>query len=473
MANTAPNVLLLMTDQHKASAAGFMGNCHVPTPFLDRLSAEGVVFEQAFSASAICTPSRTSIFTGVHPLVHDVTCHQNRAPYNLPQLPEILQRHGYYTAVAGHYEPQRNLSRGWHEQAEFLERGPLQKSFLAQASGARADVGWSSGGFGETAKDGNSSLLTDRIIRMLDQIESAQAPFFLHAAYDAPHPPYFAPPPYDGIVDPDEVELPPSFERDGCPEWQDRVRAQLRTEEATERDVRKLLSVYYGMIAYADAEMQRLYAEMQKRGLLENTWVIFASDHGDFAGEKGMFAKTESLYECLLHVPLFIIPPSGTPVPIGERIDELIDTVDLFPTVLGLAGIDIPWYAQGFDLCKWMESRDVPPLRDKVFAQVGNYHGFLKTTFPTGMPAGGRHPGLLMSARTKDFSYVHDPDYGDEGYDLREDPWELRNILQGTYAPLEISELRDAVREWELSCREIRNQLNIVSGDRGFVEGWE
>ena len=181
------------------------------------------------------------------------------------------------------------------------------------------------------------------------------------------------------------VELPPFFERDGCPEWQNTVRAQLRTEEATEGDIRKLLSVYYGMIAYADAEMQRLYAEMEKRSLLENTWIIFTSDHGDFAGEKGMFAKTESLYECLLHVPLFIIPPSGTAFPRGERIDELIDTVDLFPTILGMAGIDIPWYAQGYDLCKWVEQRDVPHLRDKVFAQVGNYHGFLKTTFPSGM----------------------------------------------------------------------------------------
>ena len=94
MGNTAPNILLLMTDQHKASASGFMGNRFVPTPFLDRLSTESVVFEQAFSASAICTPSRTSIFTGVHPLVHDVTCHQNRARYNLPQLSEILQRSG-------------------------------------------------------------------------------------------------------------------------------------------------------------------------------------------------------------------------------------------------------------------------------------------------------------------------------------------------------------------------------------------
>ncbi len=138
-----------------------------------------------------------------------------------------------------------------------------------------------------------------------------------------------------------------------------------------------------------------------------------------------------------------------------------------------MAGIDIPQYAQGYDLCRWMEDREVSKLRETVFAQVGNYHGFLKTTFPTGMPATGRHPGLLTSARTKDFSYIHDPDYGDEAYDLREDPWELCNILQGNEAPSEVAELREAMREWDLQCKEIKSRLNIVSGDRGFVEGWE
>ena len=147
--------------------------------------------------------------------------------------------------------------------------------------------------------------------------------------------------------------------------------------------------------------------------------------------------------------------------------------MDLFPTILGIAGIDIPQYVQGFDLCNWMQQRDTSSLRDKVFAQVGNYHGFLGTTFPTGMPVAGRHPGLLMSARTKYFSYIHDPDYGDEAYDLREDPWELHNLLQRGEEPPEVSELREAVREWERNCKEIREQLNIVSGDRGFVEGWE
>jgi arylsulfatase A-like enzyme len=199
--------------------------------------------------------------------------------------------------------------------------------------------------------------------------------------------------------------------------------------------------------------MSRLFDEMKLRGMLENTWIVFASDHGDYATEKGMFAKTESLYECLLHVPLFIVPPEGSYFSKGERTDALVENVDIFPTILGLAGIDIPSYVQGHDLGAWIKRVNAHDpavrLREHVFAQVGNYHGNLGTTFPTGMPAAGRHRGLLMRAASKDFSFVSDPDYGDEAYDLRNDPWELRNIAGGEGERIEITELRRAVEEWK------------------------
>ena len=467
-----PNIVLLMTDQQKASAAGFMGNDVVKTPFFDSLAERGMVFESAYAPSSICTPSRASLFTGVHPLVHNVTCHQNRVPYNLPQLSELLQQNGYYTAVAGHYEPQRNLSRGWHEQVEFLERGRLLDCFGAQKAVGRSDVGWSAGTVGMHESDGNSAILTERMIHMLDQIDTADGPFFFHAAYNDPHPPYFVPPPYDEMIDPADVELPTYLDDELCPRWQAVVRNQLRSSEATEVDVRRVLAMYYGMIAYADAQAKRLIDEMKKRGLMENTWIVFTSDHGDYAGEKGMFAKTESLYECLLHVPLSIVPPEGVDFPRGERTDVLIDTVDLFPTILGIAGIDIPEYAQGHDLKKWTDG-DRGRIRDFVFAQVGNYHGFLGTTFPSGMPAAGRHPGLLRCVRNDDYSFIHDPDYGDEAYNLREDPLELHNLLREGEAPAALGSFQDALVEWEKECLHLKTRLGVKPGDRGFVRNWE
>ncbi len=125
---TPPNIVYLMFDQAKARAMSFLGNDEITMPFCDGLAGDGWVFEQAYSAAPICTPSRASVHTGMYPQVHGVTCHQNRAPFNLPQLAELLQQAGYYTAAAGHYEPERNLCRGWHEQAPMHERGPLFES---------------------------------------------------------------------------------------------------------------------------------------------------------------------------------------------------------------------------------------------------------------------------------------------------------------------------------------------------------
>jgi hypothetical protein len=106
---------------------------------------------------------------------------------------------------------------------------------------------------------------------------------------------------------------------------------------------------------------------------------------------------------------------------------------------------------------------------------VGDYHGHLGTTYPTGMPAAGRHPGLLQGARTLEYAYVHDPDYGDEAYDLRTDPTEIRNLLvdAGAEMPAEIVELRARVRDMERECLRLRNELGVVPGDRGFTQGWE
>ena len=136
----APHILYVMFDQAKASAMSFLGNNAISMPYCDSLAEQGWVFEDAYSAAPICTPSRASVHTGLFPQVHGVTCHQNRAPFNVPQLAELLQAAGYYTAAAGHYEPERNLSRGWHEQSPMHERGPLFNSWRDHIECGRKDV---------------------------------------------------------------------------------------------------------------------------------------------------------------------------------------------------------------------------------------------------------------------------------------------------------------------------------------------
>jgi arylsulfatase A-like enzyme len=310
---------------------------------------------------------------------------------------------------------------------------------------------------------------------MLDDAKAAEAPFFLHLSYAEPDPPHYIPAPYDTLIDPDTVPAPEIGDDRLCAEWLIRAREESRTAEATEADLKKHLAIYYGQIALVNDQMQRFYDAAAERGMLENTWIIYASDHGALIGEKGLFNQSESLYECLLHVPLVIVPPAGARAPRGMSVSGLVDNVDTFPTILGMAGLPVPEYAQGKDLVTWVRDDAGQGLRDCVFAQVGDYHGTLKNTLPTGMAAACRHPGLLQGARTHTCSYVRDPDYGDEAYDLRSDPRELVNLLRGKSVsePAEVTELRRRVDEWEAECLKLREQLGVVPGHRHFEQGWE
>lgn len=469
-----PNIVYLMFDQAKAAAMSFMGNEKITLPFCDSLAERGWVFDEAYAASPICTPSRTSVHTGMFPQVHQVTCHQNRAPRNLPQLAELMQQAGYYTAMAGHYEPERNLHRGWHEQSPMHERGPLFNSWMEHIRSGRKDVAWSSGGIDVEASQGNSALLTDRMLRMIKQADKSDQPIFLHMCYDDPHPPYFVPKPYDTMFNPDDLVLPEIGDLDDLPDWHRKARQQVGTDKATEDDYRRVLAVYYGMCRYIDDEMARVYQALKDTGKLKNTWIILSSDHGDYTGEKGLFNKSESLYKCLLHVPLIIVPPEDSDEPGPRRVADMVSTVDLFPTILAMAGINPP-INQGEDLLAWIRTGHQEPIRREVFAQVGDYHGYIKTSWPSGMPESGRHASLTHCIRTPQLAYIEDSDNGDEAYDLATDPNELVCLTKRSKPPLDddFEQMKRRLKKFQSECLLLRDQLEVVPGDRGFVEGWE
>lgn len=468
-----PNIVLMVLDQQKASAVGYHGNPVVPSAFQDRMAAEGISFRHAYTNSAVCTPSRASLMTGVQPLVHQATCVQNRVPYNLDQLPELLMRKGYFNAACGHYEPRRDLTRGWHTEIDQNAAGDLYASWADWIAPGRRDVSWSTGPLERPADQGNSALLTDWMIRSAQVGHEAGAPMFLHLALNDPHPPYWVPRPYDTMVDPMDVVLPPMPDPTKAPPWHEKLIEDNGSNLATEMDRRLVKSVYYGMVAYANDQMQRLHEELVRLGEIDNTWIIITSDHGDYTGEHNAFAKSESLYECLLHVPMTIVPPRGMRAPRGIMVDGFVDLTDVFATILGIAGADIPEYCQGHDLMKWVRDGAREPLRDVVHAQVGDYHGNLGTTWPGGLPASGRHPSLLVGGRTMDFSYTRDPDYGDEAYDLRENKWELENLLNPGMPPPppQVDALRRRVDANEQECLDLRAALGIKPGDRGFWDG--
>ena len=276
------------------------------------------------------------------------------------------------------------------------------------------------------------------------------------------------------MIDPESLPLPEQGDSAHLPEWHNKMREECGTCQASDADIRNVLAIYYGMIRYVDDEMARVHAALDSRGLLETTWIIIGSDHGDYTGEKGFFNKSESLYKCLLHVPLIILPPVGSALRHAKCITDLVSTVDLFPTILKLASLEPP-VNQGYDLVEWISSGMERPLRTEVYAQVGGYRGFIGTSFPAGMPASGRHANIIQTARSKESSYVNDPDNGDEAYDLNADPKELVNLLNPNRPPLGAQTLALAaqINAFEAECLRLRDSLGVIPGERGFVKGWE
>lgn len=434
------------------------------------MAREGVVFDHAYSTSPICTPSRTTIMTGMSPLVHRVLCHQNYAPPNLPQLPELLSERGYRCMVAGHYASNRGLDRGWHDQLDMIGNDVLTQALRSQYACGSKDVGWSSGAQPRGPETGHATVLTDHVVEMLDNVDPDAEPLFLHVPYIEPHPPYFPPRGYEDLIDYRELPLPPRGDDAGRPAWHRQVWSEVGTQHAGDDDIRRCLAAYYGLIAYVDTQIQRLLNELERRGILDRAWVILCSDHGDYTGEKGLFTKTETPYECLLHVPMVIRGPGGQ-WHAGERVSELVELTDLFPTILSAAACTVPARVQGFDLTQWLDSDERASLRQATFSAVGEYQGNLGTTMPSGIARSGRHRGLVRGARTHNFSYIRDPDYGDEAYDLCADPHELRNLLRpGVTPPEEVQQLRQAMDAWEADCDRLRRELGVIEGDRNFDE---
>jgi arylsulfatase A-like enzyme len=175
-----------------------------------------------------------------------------------------------------------------------------------------------------------------------------------------------------------------------------------------------------------------------------------------------------------LHVPLIIVPPQGTDEPGPRRVSDIVSTVDLFPTILSIAGVAAP-KNQGRNLLEWIRNGHEVPLRDEIYAQIGDYHGFIKTSWPSGMPEAGRHASLTHAIRTTTKAYILDPDNGDEAYDLETDPNELVCLTKHGHPALdpEYLHMKDRLEQFKEECDALRKELNVIPGDRGFVEGWE
>jgi arylsulfatase A-like enzyme len=463
-----------MADQQKATSLPIYGNPDTRTPHLAALAARGVVAETCFTAHPFCLPSRVSLMTGRYAHATGTRGNgQSMSPDEVP-LAEVLRAAGYRTGAVGHYHSGRGGGDRGFEYAQELTKGDQgiawrRHAALVNAAPHRA-AHMTATIPGPADEDVDGVMVRDAI-RFLETVKREE-PFFLHVAWMAPHPPYQAPAPYDTMYDPAALRYPAQEAAETRPRkpahyWQ--TAHDMGTLDAPEPELRRALATYYGMVSLLDAQLARLLGYLEGRGLLDDTIVVYTADHGDYAGEHGMFGKSCTLYDCLTRIPLIIAGPPDL-VPPGKRLRGLVQSIDVTPTLLELLDLPVPLNAHGLSLRRlWNDEPPAPPpahLRagrtafDVAFAEVGAFPADMVgpenrargDNVPAGPPATGRQVEVSVMARTPEWKLIYTPGREiQELYDLVEDPGELRNRY-GEPALQSIADgLRARLHDWMLA----------------------
>jgi arylsulfatase A-like enzyme len=309
-----------------------------------------------------------------------------------------------------------------------------------------------------------TNLVADAAIRFLERTRDQR--FALWVSIPDPHTPYHAPEPYASRFPAGSVTLPP-WKADELASKPERQRVLARITGVANRDpddVRRLIGIYHAMIAQIDEAVGRILEALDRVGRREDTMVVFVSDHGDLMAEHAMVEKGGCLYDALTRVPLVLSWPGHLPE--GRTQRELVNLVDVMPTLLGLAGLRVPARVQGWALPgTGLPGSDRP--RGVVFSEYGaggprvtladlDRHVFLPNERPIMALLRAREAeGRPKMVRTADWKLVHDP-LGDldELYDLRTDPWELENLIGRPEFRDVVHDLMGKLLDWSVATED-------------------
>ena len=429
MADSRPNILWYCTDQQRFDTIAALGNEHVHTDTVDGLVGRGVSFTRTYCQSPICTPSRASFLTGQLPST--VRANGNGIEYmpqDYPLVTQLLADAGYdcglvgklhiATAEAGveprgrdgyrffaySHAPRDDWGEG-HAYVEWLEeRGQDLKALLASPDNVPAEYQ-------------QTTWATDACIEFIDQPRNG--PWLLSVNPYYPHPPFNPPREYFERFDPQA--LPGPIFEDGDLELQRRISDagidfQNYPEHPDSFDGRKIQAQYYAMIELIDDQLARLLGHIEAAGELENTLIIFTSDHGESLGDHGLVEKGCRFMEGMARVPLVMCWPGHFRQDL--RSDALVQLTDIAPTLLEVAGLDIP---------ERMNGRSLLPILTGD-ADPDNFRDYVRCEFRNAIRLGdGTHASMIADKRWKLVLY-HGKDGLGELYDLAADPNEHRNL---------------------------------------------
>ena len=434
MAGPRRNVVLILSDQLRADCVGCYGNELIQTPHIDALAGGGTRFSDAFSQHPQCSPSRAALMTGRYPHVNGaVSNHTAMAPDEVT-LGEYFRTAGYRSIGVGklHLYPQKEgasftetvLSGGQHSDATSPECLHDDYKTWLRANGywKAAEEAYAIHGTDEYWDDFQANVnpipaeafidswVGDRAVDVIRE-QPRDEPFFLFVGLPNPHMPFDCPEPYASMYDPARMPVPETFglSLDDKPPIHaafKRSGRRVNYEHLDEERLRRAMAYYYGAVSLVDDQVGKIVKALEFDGILDDTIVVFCSDHGELLGHYGMLTKSideyPMLYDVGLRVPLIIREPGGE----QQTVDEPVELIDLCPTLLECAGLDVAPEIQGHSLAASLSGGDAP-RRDYIFAESGAVK-------------------MLRGRRYKLVHYPGQP-YG-ELYDIAGDPDETVNL---------------------------------------------
>lgn len=451
------NVIFILSDDHRYDFMGFMDKVpYLQTPNMDRMAREGAHLVNAFVTTSLCSPSRASILTGQYTHRHGVVDNKSAVPDSAVFFPQYLQREGYQTGFVGKW----HMGRASDEPRKGFD---YWLSFRGQGSYYNPTINEN----GERKEYADStyitSLLTDKAIQFLDN-RDRERPFFLYLSHKAVHS-QFKPAPEDkGVYAGRPVEYPltmfppgmdlshaegkgyqprPSdipteeqYNYENLPDW---VKAQRYSWHGVD-------FMYHGRIQFdqfyrryletvlgIDRSIGRVLKYLEENGLEENTLVIYMGDNGFSFGEHGLIDKRQA-YEESIRVPMLAYAPGM--IEAGTRIPEMVQNIDVAPTILNLAGLKAPGNMDGRSFSPLLRGEETD-WRDMIF-----YEYFWERSFP--------QTPTVHAVRTDSFKYIRY--YGiwdiNELYNIREDPIEAHNLIREEAYFERSKQLNGALFDW-------------------------
>lgn len=437
---TKQNVVVFMTDQQNGKTI-FHGNV-AKTPNMDRFLKQSTHFTQCYTASPHCCPSRASFFSGLYPSEHNVwnnvevdNAHSKGLYDDVVLFPECLQQNGYHTVFSGKWHVSSHESpadRGFDEVLcevttnkgrSKLSNRPSMADWAVYQDKATIDLkeDMDADEFGRILRYGYSKYYqfgneenpfgdaqtTEKACAYIQEYDFEQ-PLLMYVGTIGPHDPYCVPQAFLDLYDLDDIVLPPNFEDDMLdkPALYRRTKMQFKLTEAEHKES---LRHYLAFVSYEDYLFGQLLDTIEAKGIQDDTTVMYLSDHGDYMGAHGLWAKGLPCFQEAYHVPAVI---RGARFPAGAEIDDFVSLVDFAPTILDITKTKHETLS-GHSLLPLIKGDEPPALRQATYTQTN----------------GNEVYGIQRSVMTKKWKFVYNTFDFDELYDLEADPLELHNLL--------------------------------------------